>query len=131
LFGMSLLEQTPCFATDKHFIAMNSQWHHVLRRPNLQDLRRLKFTKQLVQAKHYNWMNVQIYTNNHEGWMFRRYLARNVNLRRVFLSLGGLAAITAIVAAVARVLLIRVAWFFVFGRGLRRRGAFSPFFFFD
>jgi hypothetical protein len=45
LFGMSLLEQVPCFATDKHFVAMNSHRHHVLRRPNLQDLRRLKFTK--------------------------------------------------------------------------------------
>jgi hypothetical protein len=51
LFGVSLLEQTPRLTTHKHVIAMNPQWHHVLRRPNLQDLRRLKFTKQLVQAK--------------------------------------------------------------------------------
>jgi hypothetical protein len=51
LFGMSFLEQAPCFATDKHFFAMNPQWHHVLRRPNSQDLRRIKFTKKLVQAK--------------------------------------------------------------------------------
>jgi hypothetical protein len=45
LFGMSFSKQTPCFATDEHFVSMNSQRHHVLRRPNLQDLRRLKFTK--------------------------------------------------------------------------------------
>jgi hypothetical protein len=42
-----------------------------------------------------------------------------------------LVAITAVAAAVARVILIRVAWFFVFGRRLRRRGAFSLFLFFD
>jgi hypothetical protein len=50
LFRMSLLEQAPCFATHNHFFAMNPQWHHVLRRPNLQDMRRVKFTKQLVRA---------------------------------------------------------------------------------
>jgi hypothetical protein len=82
---------------------MNSQWHHILCRPNLQDVRRLKFTKQLVQAKRYNLMNLQIYMNSHEGQMFRRYLARDVNLRGVFLALGGMIAITAIVAAIARV----------------------------
>jgi hypothetical protein len=49
LFGMSLFEQTPRFAANKHPIPMNSQWHHVLRRPSLQDLRRLKFTKQLFR----------------------------------------------------------------------------------
>jgi hypothetical protein len=46
LFGMSLFEQTPRFAANKHPIPMNSQGHHVLRWPSLQDLRRLKFTKQ-------------------------------------------------------------------------------------
>jgi hypothetical protein len=30
------------------------QWHHVLRRPSLQDLRRLKFTKQLFRKA--KWM---------------------------------------------------------------------------
>jgi hypothetical protein len=54
LIGMSLLKQAPCFAADKHIITMNLERRHVLRRPKLQDLRRLKFTKQLVQAKHYN-----------------------------------------------------------------------------
>jgi hypothetical protein len=58
-------------------------------------------------------MNVQIYTNSHEGQIFLRCLARDVNLRRVFLLLGGMVAIaaiiTAIIAAVARVLLTRVA----------------------
>jgi hypothetical protein len=49
LFGMSLFEQTPRFAANKHPIPMNSQWHHVLRRPSLQNLRRLKFTKQLFR----------------------------------------------------------------------------------
>jgi hypothetical protein len=51
-------------------------------------------------------MNVQIYTNSHKGQMFRRFLARNVNLQRVFLLLGDLIAIAAIVAAVTRVFLI-------------------------
>jgi hypothetical protein len=49
LFGMNLFEQTPHFAANKHPIPMNSQWHHVLRRPRLQDRRRLKFTKQLFR----------------------------------------------------------------------------------
>jgi hypothetical protein len=49
LFGMSLFEQAPRFAANKHPIPMNSQWHHVLRRPSLQDLRRLKFSKQLFR----------------------------------------------------------------------------------
>jgi hypothetical protein len=49
LFGMSLFEQTPRFAANKDPIPMNLQWHHVLRRPSLQDLRRLKFTKQLFR----------------------------------------------------------------------------------
>jgi hypothetical protein len=106
---MSLLEQSPCFATNKHFVTMNSQGRHILRRPNLQDPRRLKFTKQLVHAKHYNQINVQVYTNSHEGRTFWQYLARNINLRRIFFSLGGLVAITAVAAAVARVVLIRVA----------------------
>jgi hypothetical protein len=35
LIGMGLLEQTPCFTTDKHISTMNSQRHHILRRPNL------------------------------------------------------------------------------------------------
>jgi hypothetical protein len=54
-------------------------------------------------------MNVKIYINNHEGQMFRRCLACNVNLRRVFLLLGEMVAIAAVIAAVARVLLTRVA----------------------
>jgi hypothetical protein len=54
-------------------------------------------------------MNVQIYMSSHEGQMFRRCLARDVNLRRVFLLLGGMVAIAAIIVAVARVLLTRVA----------------------
>jgi hypothetical protein len=55
LFGMNLLKQAPCFTTDKHFVAMNLHRRHVLRRPNMQDLRRLKvYKKQLVQTKHYN-----------------------------------------------------------------------------
>jgi hypothetical protein len=36
--------------------------------------------------------------------MFRRCLARDVNLRRVFLLLGGMVAIAAVIAAVVRVL---------------------------
>jgi hypothetical protein len=106
---MSLLEQTPCFTTEKHITTMNSQWHHILHRPNLQDLRRLKFTKQLVHAKRYNLMNLQIYTNSHEGQMFRRYLACDVNLRGVFLMLGGMITITANVAAISRVFPTRVS----------------------
>jgi hypothetical protein len=127
LFEVSLLEQTPCFATDKHIIAMNPQWNHVLRRPNLQDLRRLKFTKTTCSGKNYNWANVQIYTNSYVGRTFRRHSARNVNLRWAFFSSRGLVAITAVIAAVARALLIRVRWFLTFSRGLKRCGAFSPF----
>jgi hypothetical protein len=49
LFGMSLFEQVPRFTANKHLIPMSSQWHHVLRRPSVQDLRRLKFTKKLFR----------------------------------------------------------------------------------
>jgi hypothetical protein len=87
---------------------MNSQGCHILRRPNLQDLRRLKFTKQFVQTRHYNQINVQVSTNNHKGRTFRQYLARNINLRGIFFSLGGLVTATAVTAAVARVILIEV-----------------------
>jgi hypothetical protein len=62
LFGMSLLEQAPRFAANKHPIPMNSQWHHVLRRPSLQVLqvlRRLKFTKQLFRKAKWMYKNIQ------------------------------------------------------------------------
>jgi hypothetical protein len=60
MFGMSLLEQASCFTTDKHFVAMNSHRHHVLRKPNLQDLCRLKFTKN-------NWFR----QNTTTKWMYK------------------------------------------------------------
>jgi hypothetical protein len=87
---------------------MNSQGRHILRRPNLQDLRRLKFTKQFVQTRHHNQINVQVYKNSHEGRTFRQYLACNINLRGIFFSIGGLVAVTTVAAAVARVILIGV-----------------------
>jgi hypothetical protein len=60
---MGFLEQTPCFATDKHVSAMNSQRHHILRRPNLQDQRRLKFTDNLFRQ---NFIANEV-TNVHKG----------------------------------------------------------------
>jgi hypothetical protein len=47
--------------------------------------------------------------NSHEGRTFQQYLARNLNLRRIFFSLGGLVAITIVGAAVARVIFTQVA----------------------
>jgi hypothetical protein len=38
--------------------------------------------------------------NSHEGRMFQIFLARNVNLRRVFFMPEGLVTITAVIAAV-------------------------------
>jgi hypothetical protein len=67
---MGLLEQTPCFTTDNHVSTMNSQWHHILRRPNLPDLRRLKFTRQFVQKKCYNLTKLQMYTRATKGKCF-------------------------------------------------------------
>jgi hypothetical protein len=59
LLWMSLFEQTPCFTTDKHISTMNPRWKHILRRPNLQDLRRLKFTKtKCFRQKHSDLMNL-------------------------------------------------------------------------
>jgi hypothetical protein len=63
LFGMSLLEQTPSFATDKNFVTMNPQWCYVLRRSGSQDLRRMKVYK-TCSGKSYNPMNIQMYTNS-------------------------------------------------------------------
>jgi hypothetical protein len=34
LLRMSFLDQSPCFATDKHILTMNSQRQHILRRSN-------------------------------------------------------------------------------------------------
>jgi hypothetical protein len=45
--------------------------------------------------------------------------------------LGDLIAVAAIIAAVTRVFFIRVALFFIVRGGLRRRGVFSSFIFFD
>jgi hypothetical protein len=67
LIGMGFLEQTPCFTTDKHVSAMNSQRHHILCRPNLQDLCRLKFTRQLVQTKFHSITKLQMYTRATKG----------------------------------------------------------------
>jgi hypothetical protein len=63
LFRMSLLEQTPSFATDKNFVTMNPQWCYVLRRPGSQDLRRMRVYK-TCSGKSYNPMNIQMYTNS-------------------------------------------------------------------
>jgi hypothetical protein len=84
LFGMSFLEQAPCFTTDKHFFAMNPQWHHVLRRRNSQDLRKIKFTKKTCLGESYNFMNIQMYMNGHERRTFRQNSALNINLRWAF-----------------------------------------------
>jgi hypothetical protein len=45
---VSFFEHSPCFTTDNHIPTMNSQRQNILRRPNLPDLRRLKFTRQIV-----------------------------------------------------------------------------------
>jgi hypothetical protein len=45
---VGFVELSPCFATDNHITTMSTRWQHILRRPNLQDLRRLKFTRQDV-----------------------------------------------------------------------------------
>jgi hypothetical protein len=41
--------------------------------------------------------------NGHKGQMTHQCLARDVNIRGIFLMLGGMVAITADVAAIARV----------------------------
>jgi hypothetical protein len=46
--------------------------------------------------------------NGHEGQMYHQYLARDVNLRGIFLMFGGMIAITAVVAAIARVFPARI-----------------------
>jgi hypothetical protein len=78
---------------------MNSQRHHILRRPNLQDLRRLKFTRQLVQTKYYSLMNLHMYTNSHEGQMLRRCSAGDVNLRGIFFTFRAFFSIATATAA--------------------------------
>jgi hypothetical protein len=97
LLWMSLFEQTPCFTTDKHISTMNPRWQHILRRPNLQDLRRLKFTKtKCFRQMQRNLMNLHIYTNRHEGQMFQQYLASDVNLWGIFFMFGSLISIATI-----------------------------------
>jgi hypothetical protein len=62
-FRMGFFEQSPCFATDNHIPTMNPCWQHILRKPNLQNLRSLKFTRQIVQTQYHNPTNLHIYTN--------------------------------------------------------------------
>jgi hypothetical protein len=125
---MSLFEQSPCFTVDEHVSMMNSQWHHILRRPTLQDLRRLKFTRQLVQTKHYNLTNLHIYIDRHEGQMFRQYSAGDINLRGILLIFGGFFSVVAATTVVARTFPVRVCGsfiFIIFERRLWRCSAFS------
>jgi hypothetical protein len=63
-------ELSPCFAADNHIPTMNPQRQHILRRPNLQDLRKLKFTRQIVQIKYHRPMNLHICTNHLNGEVF-------------------------------------------------------------
>jgi hypothetical protein len=94
---MCSLEQAPCFTTNEHTISMNSQRQDVLRRPSLQDLRRLKYTKQLFREVYRNYMNVQAISNSPK---VRTYcLVRNIHLRGIVLLFGGLLAVAAIVTA--------------------------------
>jgi hypothetical protein len=76
-------------------------------------------------------MNLQIYTNSREGQMFRRYLARDVNLRGTFLMTRAFSSIVTTAAAIARAFLTRVGRFFIFGRGFRRCSAFPSFLLFN
>jgi hypothetical protein len=46
--------------------------------------------------------------NGHEGQMYHQCLARDVNLRGIFLMFGGMITITAVVAAIAKVFPARV-----------------------
>jgi hypothetical protein len=71
LFGVSFFEQSPCFTTNNHIPTMNPQRQHILRMPNLQDLRRLKFTGQIVQIKYHRPTNLHICTNRLNGQVFR------------------------------------------------------------
>jgi hypothetical protein len=56
----SFLKQSPSFTTDKHIPTMNSQGQHILRRPNFQDLRRLKFTRKNSSEKGPKPTNLQV-----------------------------------------------------------------------
>jgi inactivated superfamily I helicase len=77
-------------------------------------------------------VNVQIYKSSLEGANnSERHLICNINLRRVLFVPGSLAIITPTVTAVARVLLSRIARFFIASRGFRRHSALSATFFLD
>jgi hypothetical protein len=70
---VGFLKLSPCFAAGNYVSMMNPRWQHILRRPNLQDLRRLKFTRQVVQTKSHNPVNLHVYTNHHKGQVFQQY----------------------------------------------------------
>jgi hypothetical protein len=97
-------ELSPRFATDNHITAMNPHWQHILRRPNLQDLRKLKFTRQVVQTKLYNPMNLHI-QKLHQTTSLSAISAGYVNLRifffvpRTLLSVATAAATVAVMFA--------------------------------
>jgi hypothetical protein len=68
----------------------------------------VKVYKKACSEKCYSLMNLQIYTNIHEGQMFRRYLARDVNLQGTFLMIRAFSSIVTTAAAIARAFLTRV-----------------------
>jgi hypothetical protein len=112
---------------------MNSQRHHILRRPNLQDLRRLKVYKTICLDKILQPNEFTYVHDSHKGQLFHQYSTRDVNLRGIFLMFGGMIVIAAVVAAVARIPSVRFAGiiFVIFGRGCRRCSTLSSFFLFN
>jgi hypothetical protein len=120
-FGVGFFELLPRFTTDNHITAMNPRWQHILRKPNFQDLHRLKFTRQVVQTKLYNPMNLHIH-KLHQTTSLSAISAIDVNLRGTFFMFRVVFSVAATAAAVARTFPVRVCTFiiFIFGRRLWR-----------
>jgi hypothetical protein len=69
---ISFFEQPPSFAINHLASTVNSQRYHVLRKPTLQDLRRLKFTTQLFRERS-QAMNLQIFLQRHQKKRFEHF----------------------------------------------------------
>jgi hypothetical protein len=94
---MSFLEQTPCFTTNKYVPTMNFL---VAQLPGPAQVKVYKTacSDKMLLPNEFTYVH-----NDHEGQMFHQCLARDVNLRGIFLMFRGMVAITTVVVAIVKV----------------------------
>jgi hypothetical protein len=103
LFWMSFLEQTSCFTTNKYVPTMNFLVASHPAQAQLPGPAQVKVYKTACSDKMLQPNEFTYVHNDHEGQMFHQCLARDVNLRGIFLMFRGMVAITTVVVAIVKV----------------------------